>query len=334
MNALNDVSLLREGESFESPQYHGQTSQAVANDGHSAPRPRRVMLPVTLFFLTCLSTFWVGATDWQPLQGIAMAFDADAVMGLRRLLIVHWPQGLIYMVAVLAILFMHEMGHFIATIYYRIPASLPFFLPFPINPIGTLGAVIAMQGNLADRKQIFDIGIAGPLAGLVLCIPITIYGVMTLDLTVQPHGGLGFRLPLLMQWIAIWNEVPGYVTGQPVWLNQLNPWFTAGWVGLLITGLNMMPVGQLDGGHVTYTLFGKTAHLIARGTIVFAVAFMVYHQNYVLVVMVILLLLIGTDHPPTRDDRVPLGGFRVGLGWLSLSIPVLCFPSLIFQINY
>jgi len=234
--------------------------------------------------------------------------------------------------AVILIIFLHEMGHFVATICYRVPASYPFFIPFPINPIGTMGAVIAMNGSYADRKQIFDIGIAGPLAGLVAAVPIAWFGVSELDLTTQPLGGIGFRLPILMEWFAVSTNVPGYEAGDLVWMSQLNPLFVAGWVGMLITGLNMMPVGQLDGGHVTYTLFGRAAHVIAQATIVIAIAFMVYHQNFMLVLMVIFLLFIGTNHPPTRDDSVRLGWFRWTLGIVSLTIPILCFPPLVFKI--
>ena len=295
---------------------------------------RKVKWPVILFVLTCLSTFWVGVTDWLPVQSLIVAAENGNLLNVRQAMLAHWPQGLLYMGAVLLILLLHELGHFITTILYRIPASMPIFLPFPLNPIGTLGAVIAMHGNLADRKQIFDIGIAGPIAGLVAAIPLTFIGISQLDLSIQPHGGLGFRLPLLMQWIATSMAVEGYNPGQPIRINQLNPIFTAAWVGLLITGLNMMPVGQLDGGHITYTLFGDSAHWIAQGVIVFAIAFMVYHQNFMLVVMVLLLLVIGTNHPPTRDDKVPLGTLRWVLGVGSLAIPILCFPPLIFQIVY
>ena len=234
--------------------------------------------------------------------------------------------------SVMLILLLHELGHFFATIYYRVPASYPFFLPFPANPIGTLGAVIGMQGSAADRKQIFDIGIAGPLAGLVAAAPIAYYGVGQLDLSSQAYGGFGFRLPLLMDWFAISTNVPGYQTGDVVWMSQLNPLFVAGWVGMLITGLNMMPIGQLDGGHITYTMFGKAAHWIAKATIVFAVAYMVYHNNFMLILMVVLLLVMGPKHPPTRDDSVPIGAFRYALGVSSLIIPVLCFPPQIFKI--
>jgi len=291
---------------------------------------RRYKIPILLFIATCISTFWVATTNWQPLQTIGSAIDKGSLIQIRILLLENWQQGLIYSFAVLLILFAHEMGHFIATLIYKVPASAPIFLPFPLNPLGTLGAVIAMQGNSADRKQIFDIGIAGPLAGLVPCIPIALMGVAQLDLSETPQTGFGMHMPIFLDWLIRWYEVPNY--DGMVWLNQLNPWFCAGWVGCLITGLNMMPVGQLDGGHVTYTLFGKTAHWIAQATIVFAIAFMVYHQHYILIVMVILVLLIGTNHPPTTNDQARLGPFRWALGLASLSIPFLCFPPLIFKV--
>ena len=249
------------------------------------------------------------------------------------IMLANWDTGLAYMFFVILIIWLHEMGHFVATLIYRVPASYPFFLPLPINPIGTMGAVIAMHGHTADRKQIFDIGLAGPIAGLVAAVPIAWFGVAQLDLTTQPFGGIGFRLPLLMDWFAQWSEVPGYQVGDVVWLSQLNPMFVAGWVGMLITGLNMMPIGQLDGGHVTYTLFGKAAHWIAKGTMLFAIAFMVYYQTLMMVLMVVLLLLIGTEHPPTRDDNVSIGWFRWTIGLASLAIPVFCFPPRIFVIQ-
>jgi membrane-associated protease RseP (regulator of RpoE activity) len=192
-----------------------------------------------------------------------------------------------------------------------------------------------MQGTAANRRQIFDIGIAGPLAGLIVAIPMTYLGVTYLDLSTPPQGGLGFRLPLLIQWLAELVGVEGYQSDNPiVWNNQLNPFFAAAWVGLLITGLNMMPVGQLDGGHIAYTLFGPASYRIAEATIVFAIALMVYFGHYVLIVMVTLIFLMGTRHPPTADDRVPIGYVRWWLGLFSLMIPVFCFPPLIFKIAY
>ena len=294
---------------------------------------RKTVLPLLLFMGTCLSTFFVGAAKWSPVGPFFKAIVDWDFFDIRILMLANWDTGLAYMFFVILIIWLHEMGHFVATLIYRVPASYPFFLPLPINPIGTMGAVIAMHGHTADRKQIFDIGLAGPIAGLVAAIPIAWFGVAQLDLTTQAFGGIGFRLPLLMEWFAQWSEVPGYQVGDVVWLSQLNPMFVAGWVGMLITGLNMMPVGQLDGGHVTYTLFGKAAHWIAKGTMLFAIAFMVYYQTLMMILMVVLLLLIGTEHPPTRDDHVPIGWFRWTIGLASLAIPVFCFPPRIFVIQ-
>lgn len=252
------------------------------------------------------------------------------LMPIRQLIVENWQQGLIYMGCVLAILLVHEMGHFVATLIYRVPATVPIFLPFPLNPIGTFGAVIGMQANIADRKQIFDIGIAGPLAGLVVAIPLCVFGVMQLDMSAKGAGQIAFECPLLMKWMIGWMQIEGYQPGQGIWPQQINPMLAAAWVGLLVTGLNMMPVGQLDGGHITYCLFGKRSYLIAEAIIVAAVAYMVYIRSIHLSIMVLLLLVIGTRHPKTRDDTVELGPVRVAMGLASLAIPVLCFPARIF----
>ena len=306
-------------------------------------RKRRVKLPIILFLITCVSTFWVGATEWVPFTVMGECTRPIALFGvfpmptqfdmmpIRRTLVSHWDDGLIYTASLLAILFTHEMGHFLATVRYRIPASLPYFLPLPISPIGTLGAVIGMDGMRADRKQMFDIGIAGPLAGLVIAIPIMWVGINDLDLTQTDEGGFHVDLPIAAKAAMAFVDPPGYAPGTKIWNTQLNPYFMAGWVGLLITGLNMLPVSQLDGGHVTYTLFGKRAHWIARIFMLVALIFIV-SVNPGLIVMFTLVMLVGVDHPPTRDDSVPLGWFRYTLGCLSLSIPLLCFAPRLLMI--
>jgi membrane-associated protease RseP (regulator of RpoE activity) len=251
-------------------------------------------------------------------------------LALRRAILVHWQDGLTYMVCVLAILLTHEMGHFLATVKYRIPASFPFFLPLPISSIGTMGAVIAMDGRQADRKQTFDIGLAGPLAGLLVTVPILWVGIQRLDASVPPYGLPLFEAPLAMRLMLDHVTASGYQAGSQIMLSQLNPFLMAGCVGLLITGLNMLPVSQLDGGHLIYTLFGRKGRWISRGIIMLALGHVLWYAVHMRfstwTLMVILLLLIGPDHPPTRDDSVPLGWFRTVLGWLSLLIPVFCFP--------
>ncbi|MCA9267278.1 MAG: site-2 protease family protein, partial [Planctomycetales bacterium] len=160
-----------------------QQHRQLAGVEHARHRRRRLMLPVVLFVLTCVSTFWVGCEPTHPeviLSALGSAAPVfDAVLG-------HWRSGLTYMTCVLAILFAHEMGHFLMTLRYRIAASFPYFLPVPFTPIGTMGAVISMDGLSANRRQIFDIGLAGPIAGLLVAIPITWYGVGQLEL---PRAG-------------------------------------------------------------------------------------------------------------------------------------------------
>jgi Zn-dependent protease len=291
------------------------------SDLRSPRQRRRRVLPLILFLATCASTFWVGATDWMPLVPLGSLRHAYLVVHAN------WPQGLTYMAAILAILLTHEMGHFLFTVHYHIPASYPLFIPVPINPIGTMGAVIGMDGLKANRKELFDLGLAGPLAGLVVAVPIMWVGVMRLQVHGLPAGDVAFHNPLLVQWMIGYLR-PDLAADMTVGIGQLNPYFIAGWVGLLITGLNMLPISQLDGGHVIYSLFGKRAHTIARGFLVVAIAFIVININqaYIWTMMLILVILMGTDHPPTSDDTVVLGRARWAIGVASLTIPVLCFP--------
>lgn len=300
----------------------------------SAVYRRRVWLPIILFLLTCVSTFFVGATRWMPTEYLGACFSGmnaydplnfsfDATP-LRRVLYSHWDDGLIYMACVIGILLMHEMGHFVMTLVYRVRASFPYFIPLPISPIGTIGAVIAMDGRKANRKEIFDIGLAGPLAGLVVAIPVLVWGTAKLNFDEPPAGGLTVGLPLIVKLLLSYWQTAGYDPELGVAMSQANPFFMAGWVGLLVTGLNMMPVSQLDGGHVTYALLGRWAHWVARIFMLVVFVYMAFF-NFSWVVMVVLVMLMGTDHPPTSDDTVPIGPWRTVLGWLSLLIPVFCF---------
>ena len=285
-------------------------------------------LPAFLLLATCISTFFAGAMSWEPqaLFGLFQSGATEAVMMLiRQSILRHAGQGGMYMLCVIAILFAHEMGHYVATKIYRIPSTLPFFIPFPIAPIGTMGAVIAMKGQQANRREIFDIGIAGPIAGLVLAIPIVWSGVAQLDLSTPGFGTYRYDLPLMVRWMYAMIH-PNSPAVTEICASQVNAMFMAGWVGLLITGLNMLPLSQLDGGHITYTLFGRHSRWIARLFVGVALAYMIYSRVFIWTLMLVLIFVIGLYHPPTSDDRVPLGKARVVLGLLSLLIPVLCFP--------
>jgi membrane-associated protease RseP (regulator of RpoE activity) len=221
------------------------------------------------------------------------------------------------MLAVMAVLMAHEAGHFIAARVHAIPATLPFFIPVPVLLTGTLGAVIGMEGARANRRQLFDIAIAGPIAGLVICLPVLALGML--------QGTASSTSPFAMPPIARWMlgllrpDIPAGSNIEP------NALFMAGWVGLLVTGLNMIPIGQLDGGHVSYAVFGRRAHWIARGILLASIAAIVVLGRFNWIAMVVIVTLMGTDHPPIRENGPPLGLARTVLGLVSLLIPIVTF---------
>jgi membrane-associated protease RseP (regulator of RpoE activity) len=270
---------------------------------------RRLLLPGGLYLLTAVTTFSAGVVGWEPL---VLGVDADVAGGLAE----HGLRGLVYMLAVLAVLTAHEAGHFIAATIHGIPATLPFFLPVPVLLTGTLGAVIGMDGSRATRRELFDIAIAGPLAGLAIAIPALMAGMAW----AEPSAESLFSLPLGGQWLLGWMRPD--LAGALIRPNAL---FMAGWVGLLVTGLNMMPMSQLDGGHVIYALFGERSKWLARGVLLAAIAAIIVTGRTNWTLMVVLVTLIGIDHPPVHDEGPPLDRRRTALGLPSLLIPVLTF---------
>ena len=291
--------------------------ELTALDLRSPPR-RRVVLPLVLFAATCFSTFLAGALDFNPGFYLETS-QADRVISAN------WMQGLVYMAAVIGILLCHEMGHFLQTVRYHVPASLPYFIPVPILMTGTMGAVIGMEGSRANRKQLFDIGISGPLAGLAVALPIIWFGIQTAKIT-PPDADFQLGDPLIFKLLAGYLR-PDLPAGAV--LDKNNALLMAGWVGMLITGLNMLPISQLDGGHVIYGLFGRRSYLVARAFLIAAIAFIVLGENYNWTVMLVLVIMLGVDHPPTSDDDVPLGFWRTLVGLASLAIPVFCFTPVL-----
>lgn len=275
---------------------------------HRQPKNRK-KLALFLFLATCVSTLLAGGLKLFEIQDqIHFQFN-------------FW-EGLQYALPVMSILLAHEMGHYLQARRYGVPASLPYFIPMPFSPFGTMGAVI-VQGGGADRKQMFDIAITGPLAGLILALPITYFGLVNAEIIpiIPNGGGLIFGDPLILQWMNEWINGP---LGEHQAIG-LNPMLFAGWVGIFITALNLVPIGQLDGGHILYTLIGKRAHVVATLLLWGAVGFMVYHRSMNYMLLVILLFIFGAKHPPTANDHVPLGRFRVILGWLTLGFIIIGF---------
>ena len=236
--------------------------------------------------------------------------------------------GFWYSLSLISILLAHEMGHFVMSRRHGVPATLPYFLPVPIPPFGTFGAIIKMKGRMSSRKALFDIGIAGPLMGLLVTIPAIIIGLL-LSKTVplaqtQDHFiHLGDSLFFALVEKVVLGDLPeGYDL-------LLHPVAYAGWVGLFVTALNLLPVGQLDGGHITYALFGRKSKIIFGLTIMLwmGISFFFY-VGWTL--MIVLVLLFGFRHPPPLDDVTPLDLKRKILGGVVFSLFILSFTPVPF----
>ncbi len=248
-------------------------------------------LNVLLFVLTCASTWLVAGTAFA--------------------------------VSIMGILVFHEMGHYIQARRYRVPATLPYFLPMPISPFGTMGAVIRMDNVGADRKALFDIGVSGPIAGLVVAIPVTMWGLARSQvIATQDLQGVGLQLGDSLLFMGLARIVVGVVPeGSDI---LLHPAAFAGWAGLFITALNLLPVGQLDGGHVVYALLGRRSYWVSvAAAIGFGLIALFVSRLWTL--MVILVLLMGLRHPPTADDTVALGRTRIIVGILAMVFFLLSF---------
>jgi membrane-associated protease RseP (regulator of RpoE activity) len=250
-------------------------------------------------------------------------YGVPALLFVLTVLSVDLVDGPQLVLGLLSILAAHEMGHYLACRYYRVDATLPHFIPFPFSFVGTLGAFIRIRGPIPHRKALFDIGIAGPLAGFVVCLPVLVLGTLQAKVIPTPPAGsdefISFGDPLLVRWAYAWlRGDPG--AGHTF---LMGPLATAGWFGLLVTALNLIPVGQLDGGHVTYALLGKRALLVSQIAFGTCVALIYFGPNWL--VWSVLLLVLGRRHPRTSNDHLPVGRGRVAVGLLGLVVLALCF---------
>lgn len=257
-------------------------------------RRRRRWLAPLLFALTCITTFLVG--------------------------------GPVYAAAVITILGTHELGHFVQARRYGVDASWPYFIPMPLPPLGTMGAVIVMRERMRGVRALFDIGISGPLAGLVPALIFTVVGLFRSEIQPIPEDQLAlyFGEPLLFQALSylILGPVP---EGSTVFIGPLA---MAGWVGIFITALNLLPIGQLDGGHILYALLRRRSYTIVRALMAGIVAAVILGQYWQWSLLVVLLLFFGPLHPPTRNDHEPLGRTRRILGWATLAFVFVGFTPI------
>jgi membrane-associated protease RseP (regulator of RpoE activity) len=235
-------------------------------------------------------------------------------------------QGVAFSASLLAILFSHEMGHYLACRYYKVDATLPFFIPAPpLFLAGTFGAFIKIRSPIPSRRALFDIGLAGPLAGFVVALPLSVIGVLSVGPAVPPpENAIYFNDPLLFRLIA-------WVLGAPLDPNSpTGPYYMAAWIGLLVTSLNLMPVGQLDGGHGTFAVFGPRAHrLIARVAFVAMAAlallgFLWHNSPSGFLYTILLAVMMRVPHPVPAVLE-PLGTKRTIIFLLTLLVFILCF---------
>ena len=232
-----------------------------------------------------------------------------------------------YSATIVGILGAHEMGHYLACRYYRVDATLPYFLPMFIPlagpQTGTLGAVIRIREPFPNRRVLFDVGIAGPIAGFVLVVPAIFLG-MSLSHVIEAFP-LPYQLgrPLLYQfarWVTF-GSIP------ETHFVSLHPMVFGAWFGMLATALNLLPFGQLDGGHITYAILGRKATPISFATVAAAVVMTFFSLSWAVMtaLMVVMLLVIGPKHPPVLDEGEPLGPGRRALAIFAFIMFVLCF---------
>lgn len=295
---------------------------------------RRILIHTLLFLATAMTATITGASWLVPIPNEAslletlttpiITFFRQTAAGDFMLLI----QGLIFTATLLTILAAHEFGHYFACRYYGVRATLPFFLPAPpiIMPFGTFGAVIKIKAPIPTRRALFDIGIAGPLAGFAFALPASIiaHAIATPAPFTEglPTEGIQFWDPPLFKIIA-------WALGTPP-LIDWNPVYWAAWGTLLVTALNLFPVGQLDGGHVLYAVLGKRIHKwVSRAVVVataaLSVAALILYQLPVYGLWtLVLLFLLRVGHPQVAEDE-PLGRGRIILAVVALIVFLLCF---------
>jgi membrane-associated protease RseP (regulator of RpoE activity) len=306
---------------FQFPQagYSSEPFEPVYVPPRLGPRLQgRTWLHVLLFLLTLCTTTVMGGFHYLS---FVSDFDrAHVPFGLRAFLV----HGFWYSGTLLAILGAHEMGHYVFCRKYNVDASLPYFLPAPILT-GTLGAVIRIREAFPSRRVLFDIGVAGPIAGFVVLVPALFVGMTLSNITLSPTEGSGLNLgePLLFQLAArLTFGVPpaGYTI-------NIHPMVFAAWFGMLATALNLLPFGQLDGGHITYATLGRASTPISIATVSGAIVmtFISVSWLFMTLMMVAMLVILGPRHPRVIDEHEPLGPGRRALAIVALALLVLCF---------
>src|SRR3990170_1759400 len=277
------------------------------------PQQRFVGRHVNLILLvfTILTTTLAGAFTWGGYADVD-AFSPEAVAG----------GSLYFTLPLMTVLGIHEMGHYVMARRYKVHASLPFFIPAPGTILGTFGAMISMRDPMPNRKALIDIGAAGPVLGILTAIPITLVGLALMSgdphpAPPNPGGQLTVELPLLYQILAWFIPIPQDAI--------LHPTAFAGWVGLFVTALNLLPAGQLDGGHVARAVLGDNGRYASYGALAFMFVLGFAFPGWYIIA--IFILLMGARHPPPLNDLSRLDAKRHGLALAVVAVLVLSFVA-------
>jgi membrane-associated protease RseP (regulator of RpoE activity) len=320
--------------------------QIEKNQKHSV-KPSKVIIHLGLFIVSFF-TVTVAGVQWLNRD----PFD-----------LTNFASGIPYSFSILFILTCHEFGHYFAARFHGVDATLPYFIPFPTLPsvvnFGTLGAVIRTKSAIPSKRVMFDIGVAGPIVGFIATLLILSYGFLALPgkefiLSIhpqyfsgtQPTAGvdLTFGNPLLYQFLSFIFTNPTNQFVPPMTEMYHYPYLCAGWFGLFVTSMNLLPVGQLDGGHLAYTMFGTRHKIIARSTFIVIIVIGLLGLLPLLNISfslgwtgwlfwgLILFFVVKLDHPPVLDET-PLDKFRRNVGWATFGILCLSFTPTPFTIS-
>lgn len=283
------------------------------------PAPSNPLINLGLFLATVLTTLFGGAIFEIGRQGIEPPFT------LANLLL-----GLPFCISLLLILGAHEFGHYFAARYHKVPVTLPYFIPFPISVIGTMGAFIQLKAPVKNRRALFDIGAAGPLAGMAFTIPILLFGLYVSTVEPFPTGPYSIEgnsiLYALAKFLVLGQFYP--TATHDVFISSY-AW--AGWVGLFVTGLNLFPVGQLDGGHIAYVLFGNKARYFFWPVVIGLLALGLLTGALTWLIWVPLLFVFGRRHAEPLDGVTELDPKRKVLAIFTLLLFFLVFAPIPFQ---
>ncbi|MEW6568164.1 MAG: site-2 protease family protein [Chloroflexota bacterium] len=330
----------------------GREHTVLAVSGRIQVRPSKPWVNLILFAGTLLSVIFAGM-----LYGYTGPTYADQGRQLAALLS-QWQRGIPFAASLLGILLAHEFGHYLAARFHRTAVTLPYFIPFPGSTFGTMGAFIQLKSPPRNRRVLLDIGLAGPLAGLVVAIPVLLFGLSLSEvgrLPASPAAALGQGIEgnsilyLAAKFVVTGQLLPapaGYGGMSPLlyWLRYfflghplpfggtdvfLHPVAWAGWAGLLVTSLNLIPAGQLDGGHVLFVLFGRRAVRLMPFIVVALAALGIVWPGWWL--WAALIFVLGRAHAQPLDDITPLDGKRKGLAYLGLILFFLLFTPVPLQ---